>query len=262
MYRHKKLLKDKTLERDKRIIIALFKKKVKGRLPNVSSAHIDHAGKGGHWLEKQMGVQHNSNNAPDLFDFEMKNETTNKTTFGDWSPDYRVYKKGNGHGLDRTMFLEIFGAPNPLKEDRHSWSGKPSPKVGRYNTFGQKLVVDKVNNISAVYSYSKDTRPNKSKIVPKSLQRNNLVLAVWSAERMRQKVERKFNKRGWFKCIKVDGRYTEIVFGAPITFEKWVEGVRKGLIFFDSGMYVGNPRPYATWRADNRYWNNLITERY
>jgi hypothetical protein len=59
-----------------------------------------------------------------------------------------------------------------------------------------------------------------------------------------------------------NGVYTKIVFGGPITFDKWIDGVKKGLIFFDSGMYEGNARPYANWRADNKYWNSLIIEEY
>ena len=66
---------------------------------------------------------------------------------------------------------------------------------------------------------------------------------------------------GWFKCNKdINGIYTTIVFGDPINFETWINGVKKGLIFFDSGMYAGNPRPYSQWRANNNYWESLITD--
>jgi hypothetical protein len=137
------------------------------------------------------------------------------------------------------------------------------PKIGGYNSFGQKLEVDKDGNIYALYSYDKDQRLNKSSIVPKILQQKDLVLAVWDAELMRRRVENKFNKLGWFKCEKdKSGAYSKIVFGNPINFETWIEGVKKGLIFFDSGMYEGNARPYANWRAENKYWDSLVTEVY
>ena len=249
----------------KQKIVSLFNKNVRGKTSDTSSSNSRHDGKDGHWLETQMGVKHNGKNAPDLFGFEMKNDTTSKTTFGDWSPNrkLRIYRRGNEYGFDRTAFIRTFGAPNIEKENRHSWSGKPVPKVKDYNSFGQKLVVDKEGNISAVYSYEKDQRTNKSKIVPKQFQQKNLVLVTWDAEMMRKRVENKFNKLGWFKCEKdKNGVYTRIVFGDPINFETWIEGVRKGLIFFDSGMYEGNARPYANWRADNKYWESLITDSY
>lgn len=252
----------KTSGQIKQKIINLFNKNVRGKIPNTSTSNVNHDGKGGHWLEVQMGVAHNANNSPDLWGFEMKNNTRSKTTFGDWSPKYRIYKKGNEYDMDRSMFLEIFGAPNILKENRYSWSGKPAPKVGVYNSFGQKLIVDKDGNILAMYSFDEDKRSNKSKIVPKNLQQNRLVLARWDTDLMRKRVESKFNKLGWFKCVMSNGVYTKIVFGDPINFESWIEGVRKGLIFFDSGMYAGNPRPYSQWRADNRYWDSLIREEY
>ena len=253
------------MDLDKKKIVERFKKKVKGKKPDTSRYHKNHDGSGGHWLQKQMGVKNDSKNAPDLFGYEMKNHTGSKTTFGDWSPNrkLRIYSKGNKYGLDRSTFLKIFGAPNPLKKNRYSWSGKPVPKVGSYNAFGQKLSVDKDGNISALYSYSKDQRASKAKIVPKNLQKNNLVLATWDVEMMRKRVENKFNHRGWFKCERDErGAYRNIVFGEPMTFETWIKGVRNGLIIFDSGMYEGNKRPYANWRADNGYWRNLIIERY
>ena len=80
---------------------------------------------------------------------------------------------------------------------------------------------------------------------------------------MKERVESKFNQAGWFKCLKDEnGIYCKIVFGAPVTFENWLAGVRTGQIIFDSGMYDGNMRPYANWRAANSYWENLITDTY
>jgi len=258
--------KDKeTIEQIKRKIVSRFSKNVRGKIPDTSSSNIRHDGKGGHWLEEQMGIKHNASNSPDLWGFEMKNDTTSKTTFGDWSPNrtLRIYKKGNEYNLDRSNFLNIFGAPNKLKENRHSWSGKPVPKIGPYNSFGQKLIIDDAGNIHALYSYKNDQRKDKSDIVPIPLQKEDLILATWDAELMKKRVENKFNKLGWFKCEKNNnGVYDQIVFGNPINFETWIDGVRKGLIYFDSGMYDGNPRPYSQWRANNDYWESLITDRH
>lgn len=249
-------------EREKLIIIELFKQKVKGKKADTSLSNINHDGSGGHWLEKQMGVIHNASNSPDIGGFEMKNHTTSKTTFGDWSANYYIFKDRK-YGITRDGFMRIFGAPNATKGNRYSWSGRPIPKIDHYSPFGQILSVDNAGNILITYSFDKDKRPNKVSIVPKIMQINNLLLARWDAEKIKSRVEDKYNGLGWFKCLKdANGVYNEIVFGAPINFDTWIEGVKKGLIFFDSGMYEGNPRPYSQWRANNTYWDSLIIERY
>ena len=95
------------------------------------------------------------------------------------------------------------------------------------------------------------------------MQQEHLILARWNRDWMKAKVERKFNQKGWFKCLKNnEGVYSKIVFGEPMTYENWLEGVREGLIFFDSGMYQTNPRNYSQWRAYNAYWDNLVIESY
>lgn len=241
-------------------IIDLFNQNVKGRKADITSSNARHDGSGGHWLEKQMGIKHNASNEPDIDGFEMKNHTTSKTTFGDWSASYYIFKDKE-YGISRDQFMRIFGAPNLSKKGRYSWSGKPVPKIDSYNTFGQILRVDETGNIFAIYSFEKDQRKDKAQIVPENMQVNELVIARWDAEMMKSRVEKKFNMLGWFKCLTdASGIYRKIVFGAPITFDTWIEGVRKGLIYFDSGMYEGNKRPYSQWRADNKYWEALIIE--
>ena len=252
----------KESEKLKKSIIGLFKKNVKGKKSNTSTSNKKHAGKEGHWLETQMGIHHNASNMPDLHGFEMKNDTSSKTTFGDWSANYYIFKDKK-YNIKRPAFMEIFGSPNAEKNGRCSWSGKPCPKIGSYNSFGQTMIVDKENNILALYNFSKDQRKNKGKLISKAMQKNKLVLAKWDANSMKSKVEKKFNHRGWFKCLKNDkGVYFKIVFGEPITFENWIKGVKKGLIFFDSGMYQGNARNYSQWRANNKYWEILVTSTY
>ena len=34
----------------------------------------------------------------------------------------------------------------------------------------------------------------------------------------------------------------------------------RGTLFFDSGMYQGNVRPYSQWRATTGFWHSLITD--
>lgn len=253
------------IEANKQKIIALFRQNVRGKIADVSAANIGHDGKYGHWLEAAMNIKRNNSNTPDLLGFEMKNATLSKTTFGDWSADYRLFSKRSGGEITQDEFLKYFGQPNAEYRGRLAWSGRICPnKVGPFSFGGQKLEVDDSDNISAVYSFSQDKRPSKHTIIPIRYQKDNLVLARWSANLMRKRVESKFNQNGWFKCSTnpQTKMYTEIVFGDPITFENWIAYVRSGDVIFDSGMHQGNDRPYANWRSSNTFWIKLITSRY
>lgn len=247
----------------KKAIIRLFIKNVRGKKPDTSSSNTKHDGKEGHWLETQMGIKHNGKNEPDIFGYEMKNETKTKTTFGDWSADYYLFKDKENN-ITRDQFIAIFGKPNEKKNNRYSWSGEPFPKYGKYNSFGQIITVDAKKNILILYNYKIDQRKNKELIVPKSLQVENLTLAKWNHDSIKEKLEKKFNQKGWFKCMKNnEGIYETIAFGDPVSFNIWLRDVKKGLIFLDSGMHQGkNLRPYQTWRSSNNYWSNLITSKY
>lgn len=271
------------LEKDerKKEIIELFRNNVKGKSPDVCGINPHHDGKKGHWLEHQFGVASNGNNAPDLYGFELKCDTSSKTTFGDWSanvyvytnPKYSSFFEGKAKYQKQNSFVKIFGKPNAEKNNRYSWSGEPTPKISGYNSFGQILKIENNNDVVAYYSFSKDKRPNKEMIVPKELQIDNLEIAKWYGETsptrkrsdkcIKEKLEDKFDVNGWFTCKKDEnGKYYKICFGGPFTFDKWIDLVKKGIVYFDSGMYEGNKRPYSQWRADNRYWNSLIEETY
>jgi len=259
-----------TQKENRQKIIGLFMKNVKGKIPDTSGYSGDHDGKEGHWLEDQMELSPNAKNEPDLFDHEMKSTTTSKTTYGDWSADYYIFKdkgyqtfKETEDSVSRDRFMEIFGHPSANHEGKYSWSGKPIPKINQVNSFGQELIIDNDNNIVITYSFSKDTRENKNTLVPSEFHKENLMIARWDAESMRKKVENKFNKNGWFKCIKnSDGAYDSIVFGDPMNYGDFIQHVRNGDIFFDSGMYQGNARNYSQWRASNSFWEKLVTDRY
>ena len=71
----------------------IFIKNVKNRKPDITGKNIDHAGKFGHWAESAMGIKANNRNKPDLLGFELKNNTTSKTSFGDWSSNESIFKK-------------------------------------------------------------------------------------------------------------------------------------------------------------------------
>lgn len=262
-------------------IVKLFRENVKGKKADVQGRNERHDGRQGHWLEEQFGITANADNEADLWGYELKNETTSKTTFGDWSankyvftnPEYKECFDGSKKYEKQDSFVKIFGKPNEEKGGRHSWSGSPCPKIGKYNDFGQILTIDDNKDIVAKYSYSKDKRTDKEKIVPDKLQKEDLEIARWYGETspttkradkcLKNKVEDKFNNEGWFTCKKnATGEYEKICFGEKVDYDVWLQKVRDGVVFFDSGMYEGNKRPYSQWRANNDFWDSMIIDEY
>lgn len=265
----------------KQEIIELFRKNVKGKKPDVSGKNERHDGRKGHWLEQQFGITANADNEADLYGYELKNQTTSKTTFGDWSankyvftdPTYSRLFSGKTKAEKQNSFVRIFGKPNAEKGGRCSWSGSPCPKITGYNDFGQVLVIESNKDIVALYSFSEDKREDKATIVPEELQIENLVIARWygvnsptkkrTDKCLKEKLEDKFNANGWFTCkMNANGVYDKICFGRPMDYDEWLKLVESGIVFFDSGMYEGNVRPYSQWRANNNFWDSLIVDTY
>lgn len=245
-----------------------FETNLKGKKFNSNGYDAQHDGKEGHWVEAMLGVEHNADNKPDLLGFEIKKQTNLKITFGDWSPSSNIWK-GEGRGrnaippiINKSEFLHIFGKPNAQKNNRYSWSGEPVPSyLNRYTTFGQIMLLEDNGDIVIYYSFENDRRENKHNIVPAALQQENLELCRWKKEKLQECLTRKFGQNGWVKCYKDrNGFYTHIGFAPTITYEQWIEKVQEGIVFFDSGMYEGNNRQYSQWRANNQYWESLITE--
>lgn len=262
-------------------IIKIFRENVKGKKVDISCSNQFHDGKKGHWLEHQFNILPNADNKPDLYGYELKNETSSKTTFGDWSANRYIFKDGEfteefvgkNYSEKQDHFCMIFGKKNEKKDGRYSWSGTPVPQPNMFNAFGQILIIEDNLDITARYYFDLDRRPNKFEVVPKSLQKNNLELARWfgitspSTNRkdkcIKSKLEDKFYVNGWFTCkTDNDNIYNKICFGKKIDYKTWIELVRDGTVFFDSGMYQGNKRPYSQWRANNNFWDSLIIETY
>ena len=268
------------MDTNKQKLIDLFNKNVRGKKPDISNYSLKHDGKVGNWLEKQFGKNPDNDNKADFFGYELKNETRSKTTFGDWSANYYIFKDANYAYIFKNLpdnyssqdkFCELFGLPN--KDNRYSWSGLSCPQIDSYNICGQTLRVCSNYDIIVLYSYSVDKRPNKHIIIPIELRQDNLIIAKWFGiqspdsnkrnKSLKQKLEDKFNDKGWFTCkTRADGRYEKICFGKPINYNSWIELVKSGVVFFDSGMYQGNKRPYSMWRANNSFWNAMIIEEY
>ena len=175
-----------------------------------------------------------------------------------------TYSKNSKYKISRSNFFKLFGHPNKDKNNRYSWSGVVCPSYfNELTTNGQKLTIDSNSNIVITYDFSKDERTNKKKLIPVLLQRNDLIIAYWKKETMKKLIENKFNKEGWFKCKQnSNGIYSSIIFGDPIDFDKFIELFKKKKIFFDSGMYDGNIRPYSMWRANNSLWDSLVVSKH
>ncbi len=261
---------------DKKRIIEIFNQNVRGKKADLSNSNKKHDGNKGHWLEDQMGSTRDSSNKPDLFGYEMKTSgTSGKISFGDWSADEYIFLHGRSklknihntnkdYRIKKDIFIQIFGKSNTEKGGRYSWSGVPSPTYyNQRNTYGQILTIDNENNILITYDYSEDKRPDKATIVPKNMQKNNLILAKWKYASIKQRVEDKFNQNGWFTCqTDTNGYYTSIHFGKPINLETWIDLFKHHKVIFDSGMKQKESRNYSIWRSSTATWDSLIIDSY
>ncbi len=248
-------------------------KHVYGNSPILEGYNKKHAGAYGHWLEKKLGKKPDGINEADFWGYECKNHTkSGKTTWGDWTANEYIFDRGNQYNLDRSSFLKIFGKPNIKKNNRYSWSGTPVPTIpNKVSEFGQFMLIDDLLNIIISYDFSKDNRVNKFEIIPEKFRNNNIIIAKWfgyeknntsNKSALETKISKKFNQKGWFKCLMQENVYKKIVFGKKMDFITWMKFLSKGDIFFDSGMYEGNNRPYSMWRSNNFFWNDLIEESY
>jgi hypothetical protein len=257
-------------ETNKQIIINKFMTNVKGK-EIVTKGNL-HYGSEGHWLETQMGITHNANNEPDILGYEMKKKSY-KITLGDFSASEYLFSKKkeiikkinnwekHENKITRTEFIQYFGTPNPLKNNRYSWSGRCVPIYGNYNLCGQKMIFNDNFDLCIFYSFDKDMRKNKYSY-PKFIQKD-IIIAIWEKNKLEQHINNKFNKKGFFICKKINDTYEKICFGKPFDFNYFVDNVKNKNIIFDSGMYKGNSRNYSHFRSSgNNFWNTLIIEEY
>jgi len=260
------------IDPDKQQIITLFNNNVKDKEICLEGQNTLHCGKEGHWLETQMGIKHNAKNEPDINGYEMKKFSL-KTTLGDFSASEYAFSKNNKRNtinshnnwtdeikMTRNEFITFFGNANPNKNNRFSWSGSCVPTYNNWNFAGQNILVLENNDLAIFYSFSKDTRIRKEDF-PEFLHNDNIMIAIWKADKMKQHIENKFNKKGFFICKKTDNKYKNICFGKPFNFEYFIECIKNKKIIFDSGMYEGNTRNYSQFRGSD-FWNELIIEEY
>lgn len=281
----------------------IFMENVFGMQPDTTGGNPKHDGGAGHWFETQMGVTPNADNAPDLLGFECKNGTRSKTTFGDWEADYLIWRDpeifpnledlaGGMRGANSPfriqqsrnkdeVFLPAFGRHMESDEtytlngqqvgwennEYYSWSWIRKIRHG-FSNEGQRIVINDDNSISVVYSYTHDARRDRDERVPEEFRIEDLTLISWSERTLTDFVENKFGVNGWFKGIidRTTGRYTALIFGEPITFDRFLEDVRDSHIYFDTRLKERRPdntdRFGMNWRANNTFWEEMADERF
>jgi hypothetical protein len=263
----------KVLEKEekKQYIVNLFINNIKNKKINIVSKNKNHDGAEGHWLETQMEIRHNSKNEPDIFGYEMKKDSK-RITFGDFSASEYIFSKNKqiiyefnnwkeNIKMSREEFIKYFGNSNKQKHGRYSWSGKCVPIYGKYNKCGQKISIDKHNNICIFYKYYKDTREHKKEYI--YLKEGKILIAIWLKSKMEQHINKKFNSNGFFICKKEENIYKKICFGKAFNFSYFIENMKNKNIIFDSGMYCGNLRNYSHFRSSGvNFWNKLIVEEF
>lgn len=268
MKTRRRIILEDDLETDenKQKIIALFNNNIKGK--KFKNKDKTHCGSEGQWLEKLMNLKSNNKNEPDIFGYEMKKESA-KITFGDFSASEYLFSKNKDTldeinnkkiSMSRDDFIKTFGTINSIK-NRYSWSGSCVPRYGIWNSCGQRLIFNDNLDLCAIYCYSKDEREYKN-IFPSDIKNKEIIIAIWKEEKLREHINKKFNKKGFFICNKKDEVYDKICFGKPFNFNFFVENIKTDIVIFDSGMYQGNNRNYSQFRSSNKFWNKLIVEEY
>lgn len=250
------------LDKDKLEIIRRWKENVKGKQFDTSSKNEKHCGKEGHCLEEAMGIKPNGKNEPDIFGYEMKNDTkVSVTTFIDKEPDYftnrgekvvgisRVANKSKREELWNNMFRQ-----NTRKKGEKRIGGW---KTNKYDVDGQKMIVTDDNSLEVVYNYNHDKRVYKDECLDEYYKNGeDHIICKWRKKTLEIFINRKFNQKGFFICKK-----DKICFGQPISFDMWIQGVKDGVIYYDGYSSI-NGRWRGCFRAKNTYWHSLIIEEY
>jgi hypothetical protein len=233
---------------NKQDIIALFQKNVRG-VEICLDGNVKHCGKEGYWLEKKMGIPHNSKNEPDIYGYEMKTGE-NVTTFIDKAPTYFL----DGHEMKKRdkkakqEFWEKYASKKTTEEKTiGGW------KINQFNACGQKIVVEN-DTIAVLYDSTQDTRETKVNQEPH-------IIMQWDAAVLKRTIENKFNKNGFFQCKKIGKTYEKICFGKNITFDTWIAAFKEGIIYHD-GYSKLHGRGRHVFRASNKFWDNFIIEEY
>jgi len=227
--------------------------------------HSSHCGSEGHFIEKCLGLEHNSKNEPDFMGWEIKKKS-NKISFGDWSASGYLFKQDElmkrvnkiNTNITRDEYMKLFGSYNHKKQ-RYAWSGKCIPKVDKWNYNGTIMKCEN-GNIYIFYNYMKDTRKLD---IPDIYQNKYIILQYWKYSDLKKRLENKFNKNGFVVFEKnIDNQYNKMLICKTIEYITFYNMFKSGKIIFDSGMYQGNNRNYSQFRANWKIIQELIFEEY
>lgn len=265
-------MSDAERERVKKEIVGKFRRNVRGvvyeRLSPSSRVSSrtgkEHSGSEGHWLERQFGIRANSRREADYKGFELKKPSA-RVNVGDYSAHEYIYDRAapvlraiNGERhltMRKEDFIKEFGAKSNAHDERFAWTGRSCPKYNAWSFSGQCLVsCPSSGNIYAVYSHNKDRRTT-APAVPDAFKVDYLAIAVWYASKLREDIENKWNKRGFFmplKCPRTRA-YKSVQFGRPFGYEYFLDAMRRGTVIFDSGMVTGSSRNCSKFRVRSAY---------
>jgi hypothetical protein len=287
-------------EESRLVIINNFDKNVLGKYPQESELKLDHKGKIGHWLEKKLGGDIDSDGNADLNGYECKVQSA-KTSWGDWGAPYRifcdkqfkVFNKENSY--ENMWFLvESLGVKrdHPVEGVYHSMSGKDVPTyINDLTNIGLSLI-EKNSDILMTYSFSKDQRHDKDLITPKELKKEGLVIFKWhgtdnsfnafknniisndlpidvnlegpkASVSLEERVRRKFGIHGMVIGLKDKSKgFYGLKFLKSISFNDWLDAFKNKNIIYDTGLTTRNKRPYNQWRSPAKFMKTLEEETY
>lgn len=246
----------------------IFNEKIKGKTL-ISKKLTKHDGQQGHNIEKELNIQHNCKNEPDLFGYEIKTGA-NKTTLGDYKaseyifnknkPFINIFNKWTNEIINKNDFLKIFGTIK--KNNRYTWSGECVPKYNLYNDIGQTLEINKNNDICIYYRFDKDKRDkNITNDFPDFLKkdRQKILIVIWKKEKMENHINNKFNINGTIKFIKnKDKKFIEMNVYKPFNYNYFIKEFKENNIIFDSGMSNSSARLRSNFRSNHKFWDKLL----
>ena len=281
-------------------IIENFKKNVLGKYPTESELNLTHDGQLGHWFEKNLGGEIDSDGNADLNGFECKTHK-GKISWGDWSAPYRIYcdksyKLFNKNKLFENMWtlVEALGVSRDTPKEGifYSMSGKGFPSYFDDKTeIGFSLSEDK-GDISYMYNFSSDQRKSKYDTVPIELQKDNLLIFKWygtdvsfndfkdnvinnklpievkfsgknASCSLEERVRRKFGTYGIVIGLRNKSRgFYGLEFSKSISFEDWLYFFKCKNIIYDTALTTKNRRPYNQWRSSKAFMKTLEEEIY
>jgi len=217
-----------------------------------------HDGELGHQVEKIFGVKPNSSMKSDLSWLELKTcgKRGDKTTLWDKNPSWIYGKEDKLSNKDfNTKFCHWFGTPKKEKGGRWSWSGTVSPQYyENWSWAGQKITLDKEENVIIIYCYEKDARPFKDEVIPEELKNKATCIARWDKRDLENHLAQKYSASVALITHKEEKIEECRINSRPLLYSDFLNNFRSKLIFFDSGRKEGEARNYSSFRGKKEFW--------